>query len=283
MSSDEASSGVTYTEVSSEFEELSDAGSPGVIVYGYDGLSIYLEDLYVEAALQALPSPDYVPGPEEPEQALPSPDYIPGPEYPKYLAPSDEEVPVEDQPYVVVDSPIALSPGYIADSDPKEDPKDESEHGLVDYPADGGDVDEDDDDDDDDSSGDDADDKDEEEASNEEEEEHPAPTDSTAAASPVVDPVPSAKKTEPFETDESATTPPPPPPPAYRTTPRMSIRAQTPIPFLPVAEVDRLLSISTPPPSPLTPLSSPLPQILSPPLPLPSPSPSLSLPSPSSP
>ncbi|GKB15828.1 hypothetical protein Tco_0849751 [Tanacetum coccineum] len=32
------------------------------------------------AALQAPPSPDYVPGPEEPEQAPPSPDYVPGPE-----------------------------------------------------------------------------------------------------------------------------------------------------------------------------------------------------------
>ncbi|GJY59473.1 hypothetical protein Tco_0459365 [Tanacetum coccineum] len=29
------------------------------------------------AALQAPPSPDYVPGLEEPEQALPSPDYVP--------------------------------------------------------------------------------------------------------------------------------------------------------------------------------------------------------------
>nr|GFA23256.1 hypothetical protein [Tanacetum cinerariifolium] len=81
---------------------------------------------------------------------------------------------IEDQPYSAANSPIALSPGYIADSDPKEDPGDESEDGPTDYPADGGD------DDDDDSSGDDADDKEEEEASEkdeEEEEEHLAPTD----------------------------------------------------------------------------------------------------------
>ncbi|GKF40027.1 hypothetical protein Tco_0120088, partial [Tanacetum coccineum] len=122
--------------------------------------------------------------------------------------------------------------------------------------ADGGD-------DDDDSSGDDADDEDEEEASEvdededeEEEEEHLAPTDSTAAASPVVDPVPSAEEIEPFETDESVATP--PPLPAYHTTARMYIRAHTPIPFLSEAEIDRLLAIPTPPPSPLTPLSSPL-------------------------
>ncbi|GKF51680.1 hypothetical protein Tco_0148147, partial [Tanacetum coccineum] len=140
-------------------------------------------------------SPDYVPSPEEPEQAPLSPDYVPGPEYPEYLAPSDEEVPVEDQPYAVADSPIALSPGYVADSDPEEDPEEDSKDGPVDYPADGGD------DDDDDSS----DDDEEEEEASEEEEEHLALTDSVVA--PVVDHVPSSEETEPFETDESAPTP----------------------------------------------------------------------------
>ncbi|GKD09366.1 hypothetical protein Tco_1189051 [Tanacetum coccineum] len=53
----------------------------------------------------------------------------------------------------------------------------------------------------------------------------------------------------------------------------MSIRAQTPIPFPSEAEVDRLLAISTPPPSPFTSYSSPLPQIPSPPLPVSSPLP----------
>ncbi|GJX16131.1 hypothetical protein Tco_0216963 [Tanacetum coccineum] len=146
------------------------------------------------------------------------------------MAPSDEEVPIEDQPYAAADSPIALSSSYIANLDLE----DESEDGPMDYPADGGD------DDDDDSLGDDTDDEDEEEASEEyedeeeEEEEHLAPADSTTVASPVVDPVPSAKETEPFKTDE-------------------------------------LLAIPTPPPSPLTPLSSPLPRIPSPPFPVPSP------------
>ncbi|GKD62894.1 hypothetical protein Tco_1305002 [Tanacetum coccineum] len=182
------------------------------------------------------------------------------------MAPSDKEVPVEDQPYAVADSPIALSPGYIADSEPEEDPEDESEDGPTDYTADGGD------DDDDDSSRDDADDEDEDEASKEdedEEEEHLALTDSTATVSLVVDPVPSAEETKPFETDESVATP--PPPPAYRTTTRMSILAQKPIPFPSEAEVNRLLSIPTPPPSLLTPLSSPLPRIPLPPFPVPSP------------
>ncbi|GJY19775.1 hypothetical protein Tco_0391266 [Tanacetum coccineum] len=69
-------------------------------------------------------SPDYVPGPEEPEQAPLSPDYVPGPKYPEYLALSDEEVLVEDQPYATADSPVALSPGYVAKSNPEEDYED---------------------------------------------------------------------------------------------------------------------------------------------------------------
>nr|GEU87846.1 reverse transcriptase domain-containing protein [Tanacetum cinerariifolium] len=68
-------------------------------------------------------SPNYVPGPEEPEQAPFSPDYVPGPEYPEYLALSDEEVPIEDHPYATTDSPIALSSGYINDLGPTMPPK----------------------------------------------------------------------------------------------------------------------------------------------------------------
>nr|GFA17574.1 hypothetical protein [Tanacetum cinerariifolium] len=75
--------------------------------------------------------------------------------------------------------------------------------GPINYPVDEGD-------DDDDSSGDDADGEDEEEAFEEDKEELLASADSTTATSPVVDPVPSAEVTEPFEADESTTTPPPP-------------------------------------------------------------------------
>ncbi|GKF74189.1 hypothetical protein Tco_0220521, partial [Tanacetum coccineum] len=133
----------------------------------------------------------------------------------------DYEVPVKDQPYATANSPIALSRGYIADPDPKEDLKDKSEDGPTDYSTD------EEDDDDDDSLGDDTDDEDEEEASeedeDEEEEEYLAPADSTAAASLIVDPVPSTEETKPFETDESVATP--PPPPAYRTT-TISVRGR---------------------------------------------------------
>ncbi|GKC90135.1 retrovirus-related pol polyprotein from transposon TNT 1-94, partial [Tanacetum coccineum] len=197
---------------------------------------------YEPDSLEAAPAPpDYVPGPEEPEQVPPSPDYVPGLEYPEYLALADDEIVAEDQPYVDYASHVALSPGYVADSDPEEDSKD----GPVDYPADEGD-----DDDDDDSSNDD---EEEEEASKEEE--HLAPADSVIT--PAVDLVPSSEETEPFEMDESSTTP---PPPADHTTPlgaRISIRPQEPMPFPSEAEVERLLALPTPPSSPLILLSPP--------------------------
>ncbi|GJY14177.1 hypothetical protein Tco_0383486 [Tanacetum coccineum] len=91
--------------------------------------------------------------------------------------------------------------------------------------------------------------------------------DSTAVALPTVDQAPYAEETKPFETDESAATPPP-----YRVTARISIPFPIPTPVWSDAEVARLLAISTPPLSPLSPWSSPLPQIPSPPLPqIPSP------------
>ncbi|GKF15177.1 hypothetical protein Tco_0056639 [Tanacetum coccineum] len=93
---------------------------------------------------------------------------------------------VKEQPLPPVDSPIAESPGYVAESDPEEDPEeykdDETEDGPVDYPMDGGD------DDDGDSSGDDVDDEDEDEGDEEEEEEHLALADS-AIIVPTVEPV----------------------------------------------------------------------------------------------
>ncbi|GKA04570.1 hypothetical protein Tco_0683690 [Tanacetum coccineum] len=59
---------------------------------------------------------------------------------------------------------------------------------------------------------------------------------------------------------------------AYRVTARMSIRPRAaPVPLEKLPE--RLLALPTPPPSPLSPYSSPLPQIPSPPLPISSPPP----------
>ncbi|GKA23133.1 hypothetical protein Tco_0709095 [Tanacetum coccineum] len=73
------------------------------------------------------------------------PDYVPEPIYPEYIPLEDEYVfSVEEQPLPPVDSPTAESPGYVAESDPEEDPEeyedDESDlyDGPVDYPMDGG-------------------------------------------------------------------------------------------------------------------------------------------------
>ncbi|GJZ19944.1 hypothetical protein Tco_0556534 [Tanacetum coccineum] len=71
------------------------------------------------------PSPDYIPGPEEPEQAPPSPVYLPyvsEPVYPEYIPPEDDVLLAEEQPLHVATSPTAESPGYIPESDPEEDP-----------------------------------------------------------------------------------------------------------------------------------------------------------------
>ncbi|GKB03580.1 hypothetical protein Tco_0831723 [Tanacetum coccineum] len=154
------------------------------------------------------PSPNYVPGLEHP----PSPDYVPGPEYPEYLVPSDAEAPIEDQPLPADASPTALSSGYIADSDPEEDPNEDLKEDPADYLTDGGNEEEEEE-----SFGDDADDEDEEEASededeeeDEEEDEHLAPADSFVVLA--IDHVPSTEDTKAFETDESAPTPPSPRP-----------------------------------------------------------------------
>ncbi|GKE19508.1 hypothetical protein Tco_1427085, partial [Tanacetum coccineum] len=154
------------------------------------------------------------------------------------------------------------------EADPEEDDDEDPEEDPVDYPADGGD---DGDDEDEPSEEDEDDDVDIEADEDEEEEEHPAPADSVVVALPATDQAPSAEETEPFETDESATTP--PSHPAYRVTARISIPSLVPTPVWSDAEVARLLAISTPPSSPLSPWSSPLPHIPSPPLPsIPSPS-----------
>ncbi|GKC53345.1 hypothetical protein Tco_1076090 [Tanacetum coccineum] len=218
--SDSDESGVTYTEVSSPFEGLSDIGSPRADDHEYLELPWMPEDPYVEAALQAPPSPDYVPGPEEPEKAPPLPDFVPGPEN------VDDEIVAEEEPYAEDASPTAQSPDYVQESDlefdPEEDNDEDPEEDPIDYHVDGGD---DGDDKDEPSEEDEDDDVDIEADEDEEEEEHPAPTNYRSGLICGGD------------------------------------RA-----------VSRLLAISTPPSSPLSPWSSPFPHIPSPSLPLSPPS-----------
>ncbi|GKD89221.1 hypothetical protein Tco_1364728, partial [Tanacetum coccineum] len=233
--SDSDESGVTYMEVSSPFESLSDIGS----LRANDQESLELpgmtEDPYVEASFQATPSPDYVPGLEEPEQAPPSPDYVLGPEH------TNDEIVAEDQPDAEDASPTAQSPDYVPESDPETDPEEDDnedpKEDLVDYSANGGD---DGDDEDEPLEEDEDNDVDMEADEDEEEEEHPTPAESVVVALPTTDQAPSVEETESFETDESAATP--PPHPAYRVTARISIQAPVPTPVWSDAE---------PPPSPI--------------------------------
>ncbi|GJW16134.1 hypothetical protein Tco_0020267 [Tanacetum coccineum] len=168
------------------------------------------------------------------------------------MPPEDEILPDKEQLLPAADLPNADSLGYIPESDPEKDP--------ADYPSDRGD----DGDDKDEPSDDDEDEEVDIEADDEEEEEHPAPADSTTVALPTIDQATSVEEIEPFETDESAATL--PPHLAYRVTARISIPALVPTPVWSDADVARLLAISTPPSSPLSLWSSPLPQIPSPPL-----------------
>nr|GEX68716.1 putative reverse transcriptase domain-containing protein [Tanacetum cinerariifolium] len=233
----EASSAVTYTSVYTDSEpgrvlwgadeELSGGGSLWVIVYGYDGLPMMPV---------APPSPDYIPCLEEPQTpSAPQDedehelmfiqphdlDFIPEPVYPEYIPLEDEHMlSAEEQPLPPVVSPTVESPGYVAESDPEEDPEEYEEDEAEDGPVDypmDGGDDEDDNDDGN-SSGYDADDEDEDNEDAEEEEEHLALADSA-----VVIPI-----------DELTS---------------ISLPSE--------AEVERLLAMPTPPPSPLTSLSPP--------------------------
>nr|GEU64983.1 hypothetical protein [Tanacetum cinerariifolium] len=212
--------------------------------------------------LQAPPSPDYVTGPEYP----PSSEFVPEPVYLEFMPVEDDILPAEEKPLPAAASPTAELPGYIDESDPEDDPEEDLEEDPADYPSNGGDE-----GDDKDESSDDDEDEDIDIEGDEEGDEYLAPADSTAVALPAIDHAPSAKETDPFETDKSAATP--PPHPAYHSIARMSIRPQTPISLPSDTEIARLMAIPTPLPSLLSPLSSPLPHIPSSPLPLLSPPP----------
>ncbi|GJX40808.1 hypothetical protein Tco_0255798 [Tanacetum coccineum] len=204
--SDSEDSTVTYTAMSSPFEDGSDIGSPGV-----DGPPIMPKGpyAYIMAAYQVPPSPDYMPGLEE-----------------------DEILPAEEQPLPAAASPTSDSPGYVPESDPEEEPEEDDEdpeEDPADYPADR----DDDDEEEEEPFGDDADDEyEDEDEDEEEEEEHSALADSV--------------------------------PPVHRMTARISIRDEPSISLPPREEVERLLALTTLPPSPLTLLSSLLPHIPSP-------------------
>ncbi|GKE92076.1 hypothetical protein Tco_1573171, partial [Tanacetum coccineum] len=171
------------------------------------------------------------------------------PIYPEYIPLEDEhEFPVEEQPLPPVDSPTVDSP--TAESDPEEDPEeyedDEIEDGPVDYPMDRGD----DGDNDDGNSfrdGTNDEDEDEDEEDEDEEEEHLAPADS-AVVLPTDEPVSPPEGTKPVV---------PLPSTDITIRARITIRPQAFISLPPEAEVERLLAMTTPSPSPPISLSPP--------------------------
>nr|GEZ11087.1 reverse transcriptase domain-containing protein [Tanacetum cinerariifolium] len=145
----------------------------------------------------------------------------PEPIYPEYIPLEDEHIlPAEEQPLPPLVSPTTESPGYVAESCPEEDPEEYEDDETENGPVDYP-MDEGDEDDGD-SSGDNADDEDEdedEEDDEEEKEEHLAPADTIVV----------------IPTDELVF-----PPKGTKS-----------------AEVERLLAMPTPLPSPLTSLSPP--------------------------
>nr|GEU86746.1 hypothetical protein [Tanacetum cinerariifolium] len=232
-----ASSVVTYTSVYTDSES-------GRVFWGAN------EELSDGDYIHGSKEPKTPPAPQDEDKHEPmfiqphDPDFVPEPIYPEYIPLEDEHILLaEEQPLSSVVSPTAESPWYVDESDPEEDPEkykdDEAEDGPVDYPMDGGD------DDGGDSSRDDADDEDEED---EEEEEHLAPANSTIG-------IPTDELVSPPEGTEPVI--PPPSTDTATTGARIIVRLQAAISFPPKAEVERLLAMPTPSPSPLTSLSPP--------------------------
>nr|GEV74018.1 reverse transcriptase domain-containing protein [Tanacetum cinerariifolium] len=114
--SDSEHSSVTCTSVPSPVKDYLDIGSPEV-----DGP----------------PSPNYVPGLEEPEQAPLSPDYVPGPEEPEKAPPSPVYLPyVPELVYPEYMPPEMMFSSRGATGDLEEDDKEDPEEDPVNYPAD---------------------------------------------------------------------------------------------------------------------------------------------------
>ncbi|GJT18965.1 hypothetical protein Tco_0877671 [Tanacetum coccineum] len=199
MSSDNASSAVTYTSVSSDSNGPSSWGIPLVnagelpemdpFAMSSDNASSAVTYTSVSSdsngpsswgipLVNAGELPEMDPYEELDEHV---PVYVPEPEHPEYHAPSDDDIQVEDQPYADDASSTAESPRYIANSDSMEEDTDAD---SIDYPDEPEDGKEDDD---------------------EDPEEDPTPANSSVV--PVIDLVPSAGDTEAFETDESTPTP----------------------------------------------------------------------------
>ncbi|GJV22057.1 hypothetical protein Tco_1371077 [Tanacetum coccineum] len=182
--SDSDESGVTYTEISSTFEELLDIGSPGVV-----------------------PFKDYIPGARG-ATFTPQSIMFHEPINLEFMPQEDEVFLAEEQPLPVAASPTAQSPDYVSESDPEADPEEDDdedpEEDPVDYPADGGD---DGDDEEGSSEDDEDDDMDIEADDDDDEEEHPAVLSNSCSCSTAADRPIAGIEIEPFETMSLQATP----------------------------------------------------------------------------
>ncbi|GJY55227.1 hypothetical protein Tco_0446891 [Tanacetum coccineum] len=133
MSSDDASSTVTYTSVSSGSSKPSAWGIPLVNAGEIPNVDPYEEVAQHGQAPPLLPA--YVPDPMELDEHVPL--YVPG--HPECHDSSEENMPVEDQS----DAEDANSHGFLADSDSMEDDTDAGSIDYPDEPEDGEDDDED--------------------------------------------------------------------------------------------------------------------------------------------
>ncbi|GKF15110.1 hypothetical protein Tco_0056572, partial [Tanacetum coccineum] len=170
--SDNASSAVTYTSISSDSNGLS-WGIPLVNAGELSEMDPYEEHVSV---------------------------YVPEPEHPEYHVPSDDDIQVKDQPYADDASPTAESPRYIADSDLMEEDTDEDSIDYPDKPED------DDEDPEEDTSKEHELEDDNEDPEEDPNEEHEPEDEDTKEEEPFE----GSDETKPFEEDETAVTPPPP-------------------------------------------------------------------------
>nr|GFA74589.1 hypothetical protein [Tanacetum cinerariifolium] len=157
-----------------------------------------------------------------------------------------------------------VSRAKVIENQPEEEDGDDEkyEEDSIEYLTSEGDDDVDDDGDD--LSEDDADDEEEEEESSdseEEEEEHLAPTIPALALHSSIPAFEDSDETEPFEEGKTTAIP---PPFGYRVASRISVQPHILMPFRSESEVERLLAIPTPPLSPISPTSYPLPPFLMP-------------------
>ncbi|GJU99738.1 putative reverse transcriptase domain-containing protein, partial [Tanacetum coccineum] len=214
-----ASSAVTYTSVYTDSQ-------PDRVFWGANDEEVSEGDvprviIYRYDGLPIQPVPQDEDEREPRFIQVPNPDFMPEPVYPEYLPLEDKHMLLaKEQPLPPADSPTTELPGYVTKSDLEEDPEEYEDDETEDGLVDYPmDGGDDGDDDDGDSSRDDSDDEDKDE----EEEEHLAPTDSATV-------VPTA---------------------------RITVRLQASISLPPETEVERLLAMITPSPSPPISLSPP--------------------------